>query len=75
MKCDREIILALAGPHSNTFIGDHDVTLQPAQGLAESLGGRRDIVEEPHLAQIKILGKVKAKKIVLQCVCDKAQQI
>jgi hypothetical protein len=69
MKRDREIV-ALANAQRNTFIADRAVALQPAQGLAERLGGRRDIIEEPHLANIEALGEVKAKKIVLQCVCD-----
>src|SRR5262249_37725036 len=67
-------ILALANAQHNTFIYDRAVALQPAQGVAKRLGGRRDIIDKPDLAEVEAFSGVKAEQIVMQCVGDKRQK-
>src|SRR5262245_32941538 len=67
-------ILALANAQHNTFIYDRAVALQPAQGVANRLGGRCDIIETPDLAEVEVFSEVKPKQIVLQCVSDQLQK-
>src|SRR5215831_19266696 len=63
-------LFALAYMQRNAFIDDCGVALRSFKGLAQKLGGIKDVIEQPDLAKIKVARKMKSEKVILQCIRD-----
>ena len=57
------------------FVDDPEVTLKERQRLAKIFRGGCDIVQQPCLARICLLGKVKSQDAVGESICDRFEKL
>ena len=63
-------LFSLAHLQRNAFIDDRGVALRSFKGIAQKLGGIKDVIEQTNLTKIKIARKVESEKIVMQGIRD-----
>src|SRR5215510_1872137 len=59
---------------AHSLIVDHAVSRYTLERVAERLGRGQNVIQQPQLAQINVLGETKTEKFVLQCVPYKIEE-